>query len=101
MSSPGRRKKSVDKEQLQYLRSLRFTWEEIGSLLGVSYKTLQRRAKEWNIETYSTISDETLDTAVTNTLLQFPSSGEVMIRGYLQAQKVYRLGIHISHSNQS
>lgn len=84
----GRPTKVINKEQLQYLRSLNFTWEEIGSLVGTSSKTVQRRAKEWNILTYSTISDEDLDTTVNDILLQFPSSGEVMIRGYLQARKV-------------
>ena len=41
----GRPKKFVDKEELLYLRqTLGFTWKEIASILGVSSKTLQRRA---------------------------------------------------------
>ena len=55
--------------------------------MDVSSKTLQRRAKEWGIRTYSNISDATLDGVVRNGL-QFPSYGEVMMRGYLRSQKV-------------
>ena len=88
MASRGRPKSSVDEEQLKHLRSLRFTWEEAAALLGTSSKTLQRRAKEWNITSYAAISDADLDRAVRNTLEQFPSSGEAMISGNLKSQKV-------------
>ena len=87
-SSPGRPKTFVDREQLEYLRSLRFTWNEISSLLGVSSKTLQRKAKEWDITTYSNISDAKLDEMVQQIQTRFPTSGEVMIRGHLNSQKV-------------
>lgn len=50
----GRPKRSIDKEQLEYLRKdLCFTWDETAALLGTSAKTLQRRAKDWNIPRYS------------------------------------------------
>ena len=84
----GRPKAKVDRHRLEYLRSLRFTWEEIRAIMNVSSKTLQRRAKEWGIHTYSHISDATLDGAIRNGLQQFPSYGEVMMRGYLHSQKV-------------
>lgn len=45
----GRPQKDVDKDQVEYLRTLRFTLGEISSLLGTSLSTIQRRAKEWNI----------------------------------------------------
>jgi len=85
---PGRPEKFVEREQLEYLRSLRFTWSETASLLGVSSKTLQRKAKEWNISTYSSISDDCLDEMVQQIGSRFPTSGEVMIRGHLNSQKV-------------
>ena len=34
------------------------------------------------------ISDQSLDAVVRDIILQFPSSGEVMIRGHLQSRKV-------------
>ena len=53
--SLGRPKAAVDGDKLEYLNSLHFTWRDISAILGVSVKTLQRRAKEWNITTYSTL----------------------------------------------
>lgn len=83
--------KSVDREVLAYLRGLRFTWEEISSILGgVSSKTLQRRAKTWNITSFTTIVDSDLDRIVYSILSRFPRSGEVMICGHLRAMKVRR-----------
>ena len=84
----GRPRCSVDKGKLEYLRSLNFICGEAAALLGTSSKTLQTRAKDWNIPRYSTISDTQLDGTVNNVLRHFPSSGEVMIRGHLQSHKV-------------
>lgn len=47
--------------------------------MGTSSKTIQRRAKEWNIPTYS-------DSALI--ISDFPNSGEVMVKGHLLSQKV-------------
>ena len=85
----GRPCKSVDRELLGHLRELRFTWEQISSLLGVSSKTLQRRARQWGITTFGSISDEDLDGTVQSILTQFPQSGEVLMCGHLRARKVY------------
>jgi hypothetical protein len=87
-ASKGRPRCFVDKEQLEYFRSLNFTWGETAALMGTSSKTVQRRAKDWNIPRYSTISDAQLDGAVNDILKNFPSSGEVMILGHLQSRKV-------------
>ena len=67
MYGVGRPQTLVDATQLEYLRSLSFTWSEV-SYLGVSVKTLQRRAKEWNIVSYSTITNHDLDILITETL---------------------------------
>lgn len=85
----GRPKKTVDKEELRYLRqTLGFTWNEIASLLGVSSKTLQRRALDWDIHKYTRISDGSLNLEVDDILARFPNSGEVMINGHLKARNV-------------
>ena len=39
---PGRPRFEISKEQLEYLHSLRFTWNEIAVLLGVSRMTIYR-----------------------------------------------------------
>ena len=84
----GRPRVQINQERLEHLRSLKFTWEEIGSLLGVSSKTVQRRAKEWGLKLFTLIADVDLDAMISDVLNQFPRYGEVMIRAHLQSQKV-------------
>lgn len=86
----GRPRIPVDRDQLQYLRELNFTWSEVSSILGVSIKTLQRRAKEWNILTYSIITAQELDDVLREILFEFPTAGEVMLNGHLRSK-----GIHV------
>ena len=83
LSNIGRPRRAVDKEQLKALRSLQFTWQEISEIVGLSVKTLQRRAKEYGITSFSTITDDELDEIVRNCVEEFPRAGEVMLRGQL------------------
>ena len=85
----GRPKVFVDDEKLQQLRTQGFTWDQISTLMGgISGKTLQRRAREFNISYYTNISDTNLDAAVSQIISHFPNSGEVMINGHLVSQQV-------------
>ena len=59
-------------------------WEDIGAMLGTYAKTVQRIAKEWNITSFSHISDSDLDYAVSSIIAEFPCTGEVMLKGPLQ-----------------
>ena len=86
--SRGRPKLEVDRERLQYLRSLRFTWGEIASINGISSKTVQRRAKEYGITKYSDVTDSNLDRIIWNVLHANPAAGEVMIIGRLPQQEM-------------
>ena len=92
MASPrtGRPPLPLDKDSLAYLRSLNFTNDEISSILGVSTRTLRRKAANWNIRRFSVIADHALDHEVHQIIEQFPSSGEVMIAGHLLSR-----GIHV------
>ena len=96
----GRPRQFVDRQQLEFLRSMHFTWEDIANLLGVSVKTLKRRAKEWGIKTFSVISDCDLDHAVSEYLCESPFSGEAMINGHLRSgtftSNVQELGLPCS-----
>ncbi len=51
-------------------------------------KTLQRRAKDLQLVTYSQITDDNLDSLVRDILLQYPTSGEVMLNGHLLSRNV-------------
>ena len=62
---PGRPPLNITKEQIEYLRSIHFSWEKIAQLLHISVSTLQRRRRalgiSGNFEQYSDISDDELD----------------------------------------
>ena len=62
---PGRPALNITKEQIEYLRSIHFSWEKIAQLLHISVSTLQRRQRVLgisdNFEQYSDISDDELD----------------------------------------
>ena len=51
--------------------------------MGVSVKTLQRRARDYNIKRFSSISDRELDIIMTNCLGDFPQAGQVMLQGHM------------------
>ena len=61
--------------------------------MGVSVKTLQRRAKEWNIATHSDATDQRLKEIIQEVLSQFPGVGEVMLTGHLNTK-----GIHVQRA---
>ncbi len=86
-ASRGRPKKEIDRDQLNYFKTeLCLSWEQSAALLGVSVKTVKRRAKEWNIPSYCNVTDAQLDEAVLHISTNSPLSG---IIGHLQAKKVY------------
>ena len=59
---------------------------EISTILGVSAKTLRRRAKDSLIYKYTLLSDSEIDGLIRAVLSEFPRSGEVMLSGHLKAR---------------
>ncbi len=45
----GRPRYSIGKQQIEYLRSMYFSWTEISEMFGVSYMTIYRRRMEYGI----------------------------------------------------
>lgn len=87
----GRPKLLIERNQLEYLRSLQFTWSEIASLFGLSRSTLYRRRKECGIPLgrgFSECSDEELEAQVIDLKAQMPDVGEKMLRGALIAHGI-------------
>ena len=79
----GRPKFAITGEQLEYLRSLSFTWDTIASLLGVSQMTIYQRCQEYELvnEPMQHLSDNELESVVRNLQTYLPCSGESILLG--------------------
>ena len=79
----GRPTVEVSVEEVEYLRSLRFNWTKIATILGISRRTL---LQEWNLPldiNYSVISDSDLDRLVAEVKRDNPTCGEVLLTSHL------------------
>eukprot|EP00794_Sanderia_malayensis_P012547 gene12547-13833_t len=64
----GRPYLDITRDQLEHLRSIHFSWKNIAELLNVSYSTVKRRRKEFEMEEsrFSNITDNELDIIYAN-----------------------------------
>lgn len=90
-NNPGRPTFDVEKSQLEYLRSLNFTWTEIASLLGVSRMTIYRRRSEYGLLNGN---DREMTTSELTGIIQQlrhdnPYSGESILMGHLRSMGVF------------
>lgn len=83
----GRPKFHVTKEQLQYLRSLSFSWTAIAKMLSISRMTLYRRRVEYEMldDQQSSISNQQLVESVQQILTEHPHVGQSFILGRLRS----------------
>ena len=88
----GRPRVVILQDQLEYLRSLSFTWEEIAAIFTVSRMTIYRHRVEYDmLEDPGQIpSDHELTLIVEEIRQQLPYLGEVMVMGRLRA-----MGYHV------
>ena len=89
----GRPRFLIPKQQLEGLRSLHFSWQNIALMLGVSERTVRRRRSELGMTVgqtlnYSEIDDGELDVFVQRILHYSPNSGERMVIGALKGYGV-------------
>ena len=87
-SGHGRPRFDISQEQLQYLRSLSFTWTDIADMLMVSRMTVYRRRVQYGLlsDPQSSISDQQLIERVRQLLVQHPHVGQSFISGQLMSQ---------------
>ena len=83
----GRPPLSVDMYEVEFLRSLGFSWTDVANLLRVSRSTLYRRI-ELSSQGYTSISDVDLDQLVHQLKTDHPKDGEVMIAAHLKSTGV-------------
>ncbi len=80
-NSTGRPRYNISKEQLEYLRSMSFSWVEISQMLGVSYMTVYRRRIEYGIidDLGRDLSDDNLIRVVNEMKHEQPALGQTMV----------------------
>ena len=84
----GRPRFQITQEQLEYLCSLSFSWNDISEMLGVSRMTIYRYRRDFNMinETHQTLTDHQLRAIITELRSEIPSIGETMVMGHLRAR---------------
>lgn len=90
---PGRPKITINKQQILFLRELRFTWSKIAAMYGISRKTLynirqrmgMREESDGDHTQFTSISDADLQEQMQAVKLIMPDAGQSMIRGVLLA----------------
>ena len=87
----GRPRFNILNEQLQFLVEQGFSTPTIADILGVSTRTLERRLQEFGLNlrsTYSTLSDQELDTIMNSILAEFPETGYKRMTGFLRSRGI-------------
>ena len=84
----GRPRFQITQEQLEYLYSLSFSWNDISEMLGVSRMTIYRCRRDFDMinETHQTLTDHQLRAIITELRSELPSIGETMVMGHLRAR---------------
>lgn len=90
-SRRGRPRFEVSSDQIEYLRSLCFSWTDISSLLGISRMTLYRRRQEFGLgrDTGATLDAESLKRVLREVRREHPDIGEKMMIGRLRSMGYY------------
>ena len=83
----GRPMLCINVDQVEMLRQVGYSWQEVADAVGVSRTTLWRRLREQNV-TLSPYTDDELDELVKSIQRDFPNAGLVMVQGYLQSRGV-------------
>lgn len=86
----GRPAFQILQDQLDYLRSLSFSWSDISRMLGVSRMTIYRRRIEYGMvfEPSQSISDSQLMQIICEARQELPDIGQSMLAGRLRAMGV-------------
>ena len=81
----------INIDQVELLRTVGYSWQEVADAIGASRTTVWRRLQEQNItlSSYTDISDQDLYDLVRTIQRNFPNAGVVMIQGHLRSQGVH------------
>ena len=96
----GRPRCNVDIEDIEFLRTLKFSYTKIAEILKVSRSTLYRKMEEEGVSfnQYSQVSDQVLDDIVTRIKRSHPNDGERLLIGHLRSQNIFLPRTHVRAS---
>ena len=90
---PGRPKCVVNAGQIEFLRELGFKWTQIAALLGITTRTLYNIRLELGLvdrsDNFTDITDQDLDTLVSEIQQEMPYIGQRLVRGALRSHGVH------------
>jgi len=82
---PGRPKIIVNLELVELLRSCGYTWSQVADAMQISRTTLWRCMKDsCNVQKYTDISDDELDSHLSQMQREHPNCGQQLLLGYLK-----------------
>lgn len=84
--------------KISELRKLNYKWTKIASLMKISRATLYRKLKQYNILSYTEISENELDELMQYIKIDHPHDGEVMMQGHLLSLNVKIRRKHLRES---
>jgi len=86
-SQIGRPRFLITQHQLEYLRSMSFSWVQISEILGVSCMTIYRRRQEYGMTGIptGTLTDAELHMIVHRMQTELPALGQTMVWGRLRS----------------
>ena len=89
LSTEGRPKYDIGKEQIEQLREAGMAWQDIALCLGVHPRTLYRRRMEFGLSSsFTEISDDALDIQIQDLVRLTPNAGETLVRGSLRGRGI-------------
>ena len=84
----GRPLLGINIDQVELLRTVGYSWQEVADAIGASRTTVWRHLQEQNIM-LSSLSDQDLYDLGRTIQRNFPNAGLVMIQGHLRSQGVH------------
>ena len=84
LSTGQRGRPSREREQLEYLKSLSFSWSDIASILGISRMTLYHHRRFLD-EPQQTLTDDQLR----NHIIRLPAVGEALVIEYMHSNRFH------------
>lgn len=102
-TGPGRPRFHITQEQIQYLRSLSFSWTDISRLLGVSRMTLHSRQAEFGIlsEPSHSASNVNLIEVIGELRRELPDIGQSMVAGTVRSLGIQATRQQIRETTQA